>query len=116
MKKALVIGIDAYPNYPLNGCVNDAVAIGTVLESAGNGDPNFSVVTLTSQDVEVTGAVLNEAIEKLFSGDAETALLYFAGHGIINRATNTGHIVAQDGRKGAWGMSLGDILALANKA
>lgn len=116
MKRALVVGIDAYADHPLTGCVNDAVAVGTVLESLGNGDPNFSVRTLTSQDGEVTTEVLNAAVEKLFSGDAETALLYFAGHGIINRETNTGHIVAQDGRKGGWGMSLGEILALANKA
>ncbi len=116
MKKALVVGIDAYPDSPLNGCVNDAIAIGTILESGGNGDPNFSVITLTSQDGEVTGALLNDAVEKLFDGDAETALFYFAGHGIINRETNTGHIVAQDGRKGGWGMSLGDILSLANRA
>lgn len=111
-----MVGIDAYPEHPLTGCVNDAVAIGTVLESLGNGDPNFSVRTLTSQDYDVTAAVLNAAVEKLFSDDAETALLYFAGHGIINRATNTGHIVAQDGRKGGWGISLGEILSLANKA
>ena len=116
MKKALVVGIDAYEQHPLNGCVTDAIAMAAILESNGNGDPNFSVVTLTSQDVEVTGEILNEAVEKLFSGDADTALLYFAGHGIINRETNTGHIVAQDGRKGAWGMALGDILTLANKA
>jgi hypothetical protein len=116
MKRALVVGIDAYPDHPLTGCVNDAVAVGTVLESLGNGDPNFSVRTLTSQDGNVTAEVLNAAVEKLFSSDAETALLYFAGHGIINRDTNTGHIVAQDGRKGGWGMSLGEILALANKA
>ena len=69
-----------------------------------------------SQDIEVNGEVLNKAVEGLFSGDAETALLYFAGHGIINRETNTGYIVAQGGKKGSWGMSLSDILALANKA
>ncbi|MFY3455542.1 caspase family protein [Achromobacter xylosoxidans] len=116
MKRALVVGIDDYASYPLAGCVNDAVAIGTVLESAGNGDPNFSVKTLTSRDREVTAEVLHSELEKLFSGDAETVLFYFAGHGIINRETNTGYVVAQDGRRGAWGMSLGEIMALANKA
>lgn len=116
MKRALVVGIDVYPKHPLTGCVNDAVAMGTVLETLGNGDPNFSVVTLTSHDQAVTAELLHEAVAKLFSGDAETVLLYFAGHGIINRETNTGHIVSQDGRAGGWGMSLGDILAHANKA
>lgn len=116
MKRALVVGIDAYPTKPLTGCVNDAVAMGTVLETLGNGDPNFSVVTLTSQDQEVGSEVLHAAVAKLFQGDAETVLLYFAGHGIINRETNTGHIVAQDGRAGGWGMSLVDILSQANRA
>lgn len=116
MKRALVVGIDAYPKHPLTGCVNDAIAMGTVLETLGNGDPNFSVVTLTSQEMEVGSEALHAAVAKLFSGDAETVMLYFAGHGIINRQTNTGYIVTQDGRPGAWGMSLADILAHANKA
>lgn len=116
MKKALVVGIDAYPENPLTRGVNDAVAMGAILETLGNGDPNFSVKTLTSQDQVVTAEVLHAAVESLFSGDAETALLYFAGHGIINRETNTGHIVAQDGRRGGWGMSLTEILNLANNA
>lgn len=116
MKRALVVGIDNYPKHPLSKCVNDAIAIGTVLETLGNGDPNFSVVTLTSQDQEVSSEVLHDAVARLFSGDAETVLFYFAGHGIINRNTNTGHIVAQDGRSGGWGMSLEEILAHANNA
>ncbi len=33
MKKALVVGIDDYPSSPLGGCVNDANAIATLLET-----------------------------------------------------------------------------------
>lgn len=116
MKKALVVGIDDYPTHPLRGCVNDAVAIGALIAKNGNGDPNFSVKTLTSQDGKVTSEVLGDAIAQLFSGDAETALLYFAGHGIINRETNAGYIVAQDGRRGSWGVSLSEVLNQANAA
>jgi hypothetical protein len=116
MKRALVIGIDDYPEAPLKGCVNDAIEMKSVLQTLGNGDPNFSVRALTSQDGEVTSAAMHEAVEKLFEGDAETVVLYFAGHGIINRETNTGFIVSQDGKKGSWGMSLVEILALANRA
>ncbi|WNM07534.1 caspase family protein [Komagataeibacter nataicola] len=116
MKRALVIGIDDYSGAPLKGCVNDAIEMGSVLQTVGNGDPNFSVRALTSQDGEVTSAAMHEAIEKLFEGDAQTVVLYFAGHGIINRETNTGFIVSQDGKKGAWGMSLVEILSLANRA
>jgi Caspase domain len=89
VKRALVVGIDAYPKHPLTGCANDAIAMGTVLETLGNGDPNFSVIMLTSQDQKVGSEEMHLAVAKLFSGDAETVLLYFAGHGIINRETNS---------------------------
>ena len=117
MKKALVIGIDDYPGSPLRGCVNDASAVAQLLETNGDGSPNFSVRTLTSNDSDVGNAALQAAVSELFNGgDAETAVLYFAGHGIINPETNAGYIVGSDGRKGAWGMSLSEILGLANSA
>jgi len=117
MKKALVIGIDDYPTSPLRGCVNDAIAISQLLEANGDGSPNFSVQTLTSNDADVGSAALEHAISELFKrGDADTALLYFAGHGIINPETNAGYIVSSDGKKGAWGISLAEILGLANNA
>lgn len=116
MKKALIVGIDDYPNAPLSGCVNDAVAIANTIEKNGDGSPNFSVRLLTSNETDVSTAALSKAIEELFVGDADTVLFFFAGHGIINPITNTGYIVSQNGAKGAWGMSLSDILSLANKA
>jgi|CXWL01.1.fsa_nt_gi hypothetical protein len=116
MKKALVVGIDDYPTSPLHGCVNDAVAIANTLEKNGDGSPNFSVHLLTSNETNVTSAILSEAISKLFLGDADTVLLFFAGHGIINPDTNAGYIVSQNGAKGSWGVSLSEILGLANRA
>lgn len=116
MKKALIVGIDDYPTAPLSGCVNDAVAIANTLEKNGDGSPNFSIRLLTSNETDISTEVLNHAIEELFVGDADTALFFFAGHGIINPITNTGYIVSQNGAKGSWGMSLSDILSLANKA
>ncbi len=41
MRKALLIGIDDYAQAPLNCCVNDAVAVNTLLERNGDGSPNF---------------------------------------------------------------------------
>lgn len=116
MKKALVIGIDDYPNLPLSGCVNDAIAIANTIEKNGDGSPNFSVVLMTSNNMELSTEKLSEAISNLFTGDADTVLLYFAGHGIINPDTNAGYIVSQNGSRGAWGISLSEILGLANKA
>ncbi|MBB5052781.1 hypothetical protein HNQ36_002755 [Afipia massiliensis] len=116
MKKALVIGIDHYPVKPLQGCVNDAEAIASILEKNGDGSPNFSVRLHTSEKERITSAFLEEKIVELFKGDADVALLFFAGHGIINPATNAGYLVSQDGAKGAWGSSLAEIMNIANKA
>lgn len=116
MKKALVIGIDDYKNSPLNGCVNDAITISSLLETNGDGSPNFSVKSITSNNTFVSSDVIHGAIEELFSGDAETALFFFAGHGIINPTTNAGYIVSQNGSKGSWGYSLSELIHLANRA
>ncbi len=116
MRKALIVGIDKYPKNPLGGCENDAASIATVLECNGDGSPNFDVKLLSSENTEVTSEVLHDALAELFSGEAETALFYFAGHGIISPSTNVGYIVSQDGKRGSWGIALSEILELANKA
>lgn len=116
MKRALVVGIDRYTDHPLAGCENDARDITRLLERNGDGSPNFAVRLLSSEHDTVGSAELSEAVAELFAGEAETAVFYFAGHGLINPETNAGYIVGQDGRKGAWGMSLAEILSLANDA
>lgn len=119
MKRALIIGIDDYgsPENNLEGCVADAAAMTEKLEANGNGDPNFDVMTLSSDKDEVTTAVIDEAVTKLFKGGkCETAVLYFAGHGLLDAETNRGYLVSQDAKRGAYGMALSDIIALANDA
>lgn len=83
MRKALVVGINNYPNLPLSGCVNDALSIATLLEVDGDGSPNCSVRLITSPNTLITRAVLREAIDNLFSGEPDMAVLFFAGHGYI---------------------------------
>lgn len=117
MKKALVVGIDDYPSpNELSGCVNDAIELASLLESNGDGSPNFDVRKIVSSEVDVTAKLLSDAVAELFSGEAETALLYFAGHGLLNETTNNGFLVTQDGKAPHWGVSLVDILQQANKA
>lgn len=115
MKKALIVGIDDYEGSPLTGCVNDAVAVNEVLERNGDGSPNFSTRLLTSNSNSVTCGVLEKELQNLFSGKAETALLYFAGHGLTTK-NGESYIVAQDGKEGAWGPSLNQVLSYANNA
>lgn len=117
MRRALVIGIDDYPTEPLSGCVNDALSVASVLRTNGDGSPNFDIKTLTSNEKPIDIGTLNNALDSLFdtSTDVETALFYFAGHGLINNIGD-GHIVAQDGKNGAWGCSLSDLITRANQA
>jgi hypothetical protein len=112
MRKALIVGIDDYPASPLNGCVNDANAIKTVLESNGDGSPNFGVKIMTSPKLSVTRSTLREAIELLFAGQSDMALLYFSGHGYIK--STGGYLVTTDAKKYDEGVSMDDILTLAN--
>nr|WP_258223484.1 caspase family protein [Vibrio cholerae] len=114
MKKALIIGINDYPSSPLQGCVNDANTLATVLESNGDGSPNFSVRKITCPSTQITRPVLREAIEQLFSGDCNMALLYFSGHGYIK--STGGYLVTTDATRYDEGVSMDDILALANQS
>ncbi|MGE4587963.1 MAG: caspase domain-containing protein [Acidaminococcaceae bacterium] len=110
-KKALVVGIDRYPNCPLGGCVNDAEEIAKLLETNGDGSPNFDVKLIP--DVE-TKAELLELLHFLFEeGESDIALFYFSGHGTDEL---TGKIVTPDFSGRDFGVSMTDILAMANNS
>ncbi len=114
MKKALVVGINGYLDSPLKGCVKDANNIATILESNGDDSPNFAVRLMTCHDTDIKKSTLREAIEQLFSGDNDMALLYFSGHGYIK--STGGYLVTTDAKKYDEGVSMDDILTLANQS
>jgi hypothetical protein len=111
MRKALVVGINNYPGAPLSGCINDASAFGAIMETHGNGDPNFAVHLRT--DISTKGE-LKEMIEKLFSSDDEIALFYFSGHGFENNLGT--YLVTPDYSKNDVGFSMTDLLVMANNS
>ena len=111
MKKALVVGINNYPSSPLKGCINDASAFGAIIETHGNGDPNFSVQLAT--DVPTKGKLI-ELLRKLFSGESEVALFYFSGHGLENDLGT--YLVTPDVMKNDVGVSMNDLLVMANES
>lgn len=110
MKKALVVGIDDYPNAPLKGCVNDAEAIAKALERNQDQTKNFDV--RLEKNIP-SGARLLSAVNDLFQGDADIALLYFSGHGSED---GMGYLVTPDYAPPIGGVSMADILSCANKS
>ena len=102
VKKALIVGIDEYPDAPLKGCINDANAVAELLRTNGDGSPNFDV----SLKLNVkTKAEFLDLIEDLFSGDADASLLYFSGHG-----SEAGHLVTPDYRGKDLGVLMSEVL------
>jgi hypothetical protein len=51
-------------------------------------------------------------VRELFAGDSETALFYFAGHGFIE--ITGGYLITSESGAGDEGLSLNDVLILAN--
>ena len=116
MKKALLIGINDYPaGNELTGCIEDINNVKAVIERHGDGTPNFGVKMMpnirTSREVMM-------AIDKLFAGDGETALLYFSGHGYMN-STGAEIVMPQDiETPGQYytGIQMSTIMNIVNKS
>ena len=117
MRIALIVGINYYQHgSPLFGCVDDAHAVKAVLARHDGGAVNFDCLLLTGTGPSdrVNRGDLKDQIEKLFKTEAEIALFYFAGHGHM-KATG-GYLLATDSRRGDEGVSLSEILMLANSS
>ena len=114
MRRALVVGIDDYPDAPLAGCVNDAVAVAGLLGRNADGSPNFDVRLLRSGQDDVSRAALRQEIEELFRDPADVALLYFSGHGTENDLG--GYLVTPDATRYDEGVALTDVLGWANQS
>lgn len=115
MRIALIVGINYYEHgSPLFGCVDDAHAVKAVLARHDGGGVNFdcALLTGTGPSDRVDRGDLKDHIAKLFKTEAEIALFYFAGHGHIE-ATG-GYLLATNSQRGDEGVSLSEILTLAN--
>lgn len=109
MRKALVVGVDNYSQCPLRGCCNDADEVAKLLSCNDDGSPNFAVKL---QKNISTKAILRKHIEECFSGDADVALFYYSGHGHIDNVG--GYLVTPDFTNYDYGVSLQDVLNIAN--
>ena len=115
MRIALIVGINYYKHgSSLFGCVDDAHAVKAMLERHDGGSVNFDCMLLTGTGPTdcVNRSDLKDNISTLFKTEAEIALFYFAGHGHIEAAG--GYLLATDSSRGDEGISLSEVLILAN--
>ena len=110
MKKALIVGLNNYPGRELEWCNNDAIAMTELVESNGDGSPNFEVVPIIDNCSKNN---LTSAIGKLFADDADIALLYFSGHGAD---IDGGYLCTTDFSESNYGVKMTDVLEMANKS
>ncbi|MFA1819609.1 caspase domain-containing protein [Virgibacillus oceani] len=111
LRKALVVGLNDYEAAPLEGCVNDAVKMETILTKNGDGSPNFHVKHILGSSKRKE---LRQAIEELFEGENDVALFYFSGHGLVK--STGGYIVTTDAESYDEGVSMEEIIKYANKS
>ena len=71
-------------------------------------------MTATSEASYITRRALREAIEELFRGDSEIALLYYAGHGAIDEVG--GYLCTSEVQKPDECLSLDDLMTFVSKS
>lgn len=111
-RRALIVGIDDYPDSPLQGCVADAVRLEGALSRHHDRRLNFECKLITAPSSTVTRATLREAVADLFRDPAEAAFFHFSGHGTINQLG--GYLVTPDAVHYDVGVSMTEVLAMAN--
>jgi len=115
MGKALIIGIDDYKAAPLKGCVADAREMQHLLSHNDDGSKNYDVRRITSDEANISRASLRKALASLFENARDADLLFFyAGHGA--QTEWGGELVTQDYAPNSLGVSMNDVITLANKS
>lgn len=110
-RKAVIVGINKYSKSPLKCCVNDARDVRAILEKNEDGSQNFECNLI--EDIK-SKATLKGILLRLFAEQCDIALFYFAGHGREDRFGF--HLVMPDGHENDWGISMTDLLIIANES
>jgi len=76
MKKAVIVGINNYPQYPLTGCVNDALDYQTTLLAKG-----FSVTLITNSQGTKANILNNLQYMVSNSVSGDSLVFAYSGHG-----------------------------------
>src|SRR5258708_18590216 len=79
LRRALLVGIDAYGFGRLEGCVADAAGLAEVLATNADRSPNWRADVLLGSDDQpsITRDVLRDRLSQLFKNARDTDLLFF---------------------------------------
>jgi uncharacterized caspase-like protein len=115
MKRALVIGINKYDSgNNLNGCVNDANQVHSLISTNEDQTKNFDSCLMTTDSHRIDIATLKQKMIELFDKEADMAFFYFSGHGAMTSLG--GAICTSDAKLYNLGISMSDILTMANQS
>jgi uncharacterized caspase-like protein len=114
-RAAVLIGIDNYADMPLSGCEADATALAQALAKHDDGSANFQYRLHVSSKERINKSDVVEKVDTLFAiKDADLAVFYFAGHGIMTK--NGGFLVTQDYRPNDEGVPMAQVITAANNS
>jgi serine/threonine protein kinase len=111
VNKAVIVGIDSYPNAPLFGCVNDAKDIADCLTLE-----QYDFDSKLLLNGRATRSNVLRHLHELAYGEQEggTLLFYFAGHGqVLGQA---GNLVTHDAERFDPGISLSHLAQIMESA
>ena len=116
LRRALLIGIDAYQNFSqLTGCVADAKRMCESLKRHEDNTPNYDCRLYTSSRKNPIGReFLKQKWDALFENFKGDILFYYSGHGA--RTKTGGQIATQDGNIIIPGLAMDDLLLLTNES
>ena len=87
MNRGLLVGINAYPGSPLEGCVNDVTDIAKfIVENCGFSKSDIRLLT----DARATRDAIFERLGWLLNGlrEGDRVLFYYSGHGVLMPSRN----------------------------
>ncbi|MEU5871925.1 protein kinase [Glycomyces sp. NPDC047369] len=114
MNKAIIVGIDSYPDAPLAGCVRDASDVASCLSLPQYDFDSTLILNDRATRTEILKQLHRIAYADEHYGEESTLLFYFAGHGqVVGQA---GHLVTHDAEYFDPGISLANIAQIMESA
>jgi formylglycine-generating enzyme required for sulfatase activity len=114
----LAIGIDNYPQDPLDFAVRDAEAIAKVLQAHYQFEPeNCQLLTnekATCLDIKQCLAKLKNQTGTHKLGEDDSLVVFYAGHGYLEKDMNMGYWLPYDGEKGRIHITNVELVNLLN--